>query len=145
MNPMMQNMPMNMMTLQNQQQLNYNPYFNRSYQTNNGINWVQGIEGAKAYQLSPNSNTVLLDSDNDGVFYIKVSDNVGMCNLRIFKYVEVTNEQTTPESSINMEDYVRKDELQELLASFTNKKTGGKSNGKQLISTTESTKSVITE
>ena len=56
-----------------------NPYMmNRQYQPqqNNGIIWVQGVEGAKAYHLIPNSNTTLLDSDNDGLFYIKTSDSV---------------------------------------------------------------------
>ena len=60
-NPMMPNM--------------VNPYMNQRnpqyyQQPNNGINWVQGIEGGKAYQLPPNSNAVLMDSENDGIFYI---------------------------------------------------------------------------
>ena len=103
---------------------NYNPYLpyynfqNAPMQTqNNGINWVQGIEGAKAWQLPPNSNVVLLDSENDGRFYIKVSDNVGMCTLRVFSFVEITN--TEPEKqSVDMSEYVKKSELQELLESM---------------------------
>ena len=51
-----------------------NPYTNN--QTN--ITWVQGIETAKAYQLPSNSSALLMDNENDGVFYIKVSDNIGM-------------------------------------------------------------------
>lgn len=66
-----------------------NPY-QYSYNQHNGIQWVQGVEGAKAFQLQPNSNAILMDSENDGIFYIKVSDNVGMCTLRTFKYTEVT-------------------------------------------------------
>lgn len=57
----------------------------------NQITWVQGIEGAKAYQLQPGTNTVLMDSENDGIFYIKSCDNIGMCNLRTFKFTEVSN------------------------------------------------------
>lgn len=79
----------------------YNPYnFN-----NNGIIWVNGIEGAKAYQLMPGANAVLLDSENEGMFYIKVADNVGMCTVRSFKYEEVT--QTNEPKA----DYVSKDEF----------------------------------
>lgn len=83
----------------------------------NGIIWVQGIEGAKAYQLSPNSNAMLLDSESDGRFYIKTSDNIGMCNLRIFEYREITN---TPkaETNIDMSQYVTRDELSEILNSL---------------------------
>ena len=79
----------------------------------NGINWVQGIEGAKAFQLSPNSHTILMDSENDGIFYIKVSDNVGMCNLRTFKYEEITN---TPSPA--HDEYVKKSELEALVTSI---------------------------
>ena len=82
---------------------------------NNGINWVQGIEGAKAYQLMPNSNAVLMDSENDGVFYIKISDNVGICNLRTFKYEEITDFGV---KNLESNDYVKKSELQELVTAI---------------------------
>ena len=106
-------------------QFGANPYLNQyntypqkfQYPVNNGINWVQGIEGAKAWQLQPNSNVVLLDSENDGRFYIKVSDNVGMCSLRIFDYNEITD-TPTQQSDIDLSEYVKKSELQTLLASM---------------------------
>ena len=98
-----------------------NPYMtpqpNPYYQKNNGINWVQGIEGAKAYQLPPSSNAILLDSENDGKFYIKVSDNVGMCNLRTFRYREVTT-PTNTQNDVDLSQYVKKSELQELIQSM---------------------------
>lgn len=110
---------------------------------NNGIIWVQGIEGAKAYQLMPNSNAILMDSDNDGVFYIKVSDSVGMCNLRVFNYSEVTT-QTTASSNIDMSKYVTREELQDII-----KQLGGIKDGKSTISTNapavSGTKPLITE
>lgn len=97
-----------------------NPYMqqrvNPFYQPNNGITWVQGIEGAKAWQLSPNSNVILMDSENDGRFYIKVSDNVGMCTLRIFDYKEVTGQQE--QSHIDLSEYVKKSELESLINSM---------------------------
>jgi hypothetical protein len=120
----------------------YNPYApnrsvmppNTAYNAiNNGIIWVQGIEGAKAYQIAPNSNVMLMDSENDGRFYIKVSDNVGMCNLRTFSYVETTGQEPFSrghENDIDMSQYVTKDELQEALKNLK----GGKSNGKQFVS-----------
>lgn len=83
----------------------------------NGIIWVQGIEGAKAYQIAPNSNAMLLDSETEGRFYIKTSDNIGMCNLRVFEYSEITN---TPkaETSVDLSQYVTKNELSEILKSM---------------------------
>ena len=78
------------------------------------ITWVQGIEGAKAYQIMPNSAALFLDSENDGIMYIKTSDNIGMSSIRRFKYTELLEE---PEATkgINASEYVRKDELEALI------------------------------
>lgn len=109
------------------------PNVYKPYQPQNGITWVQGIEGAKAYQLMPNSNTLLMDSENDGVFYIKVSDQVGMCNLRTFKYEETT-QQPGSQPAVDLSNYITRDELNNIL----NKRLdGGNHNGKQPISTTK--------
>lgn len=97
---------------------------------NNGITWVQGIEGAKAYQMTPNSNAVLMDNDNEGIFYIKVSDNVGMCTLRVFSYNEITN--TQPTNNTDMSAYVTHDELKTAVEEIL----GGMKNGKQSVSAT---------
>ena len=65
----------------NNQQYNrnmYNPYFNSSpvgvSTSTNNIIQVQGIEGAKAYQLNPSSMAILLDSEAEGKMYIKQED-----------------------------------------------------------------------
>jgi hypothetical protein len=97
------------------------PYYpqNPANASNNGINWVQGIEGAKAWFMSPNSNVILMDSENDGIFYIKVSDNVGMCNLRTFRYTEITGQVVQkPEPQIDLSEYVKKSELESLINSM---------------------------
>ena len=102
---------------QNTMNAPYLPQRNTYYpMNNNGITWVQGIEGAKAYQLLPNSNVLLMDSENDGRFYIKVSDNVGMSSLRVFQYTEIDqNAVKAQPSGIDLTEYVRKDELQSLI------------------------------
>ena len=76
------------------------------------------MEGAKAYQMTPNSIVQLMDSENDGVFYIKVSDNIGMSSLRVFHYTEVeaTSKESVP--AMDLSEYVRKDELKELISSM---------------------------
>ena len=113
-----------------------NPYLQQPVQSNNGINWVQGIEGAKAWQMQPSSNTMLLDSENDGIFYIKTSDNVGMCNLRTFKYEEITN-QPKQSDNIDMSEYVKKSELETLIANIL----GGAKNEQSVQTTQSDTKS----
>ena len=108
----------NSMTMQQPRQ----PYFNTpsigvSTPTNNII-WVQGIEGAKAWQLSPNSMAILLDSETDGKMYIKVSDNIGMSSLRIFNYTEefpVSSSKVIINQDLDLSQYVKKDELASLI------------------------------
>lgn len=54
----------------------------------NGILWVQGEEGAKAYMVAPNTTVLLMDSDGSS-FYLKSADASGMPQpLRIFDYKE---------------------------------------------------------
>jgi hypothetical protein len=98
-----------------------NPYYNvnpvsaTSAATNN-IVWVQGIEGAKAWQLSPGSMVILLDSETEGKMYIKVSDNIGMCSLRIFNYVEeLPSTNNVTNDNLDLSQYVKKDELASLI------------------------------
>ena len=97
-----------------------NPYMTQPYYANrnnplvqnqnNRIVWVNGIEGAKAYQIEPNSNILLLDSDVEGRMYIKTCDNIGMCNLRIFSYQEL--QPNTQSQQIDTTNFVTKDEMQ---------------------------------
>ena len=85
----------------------------------------------------PNSNSILLDSENDGIFYIKTSDNVGMCNLRVFKYEEINNTPT------DTSQFVTRQELAEIIENLK----GGKLD-EQTVSTTKrnnTKKSLITE
>lgn len=64
--------------------------------TSNGILWVQGEEGAKAYMVAAGSSAMLMDSDAN-VFYIKSADESGVPRpLRIFDYAERTAAQRTP-------------------------------------------------
>ena len=83
----------------------------------------------------PNSNTVLLDSENEGIFYIKTSDAVGMCNLRVFKYEEINNQPDTSQ-------FVTRQELMEILESLKGDKVD-----EQPISTVKQnkSKSIITK
>lgn len=79
----------------------------------NTINWVQGIEGAKAYNLMPKENVVLMDSEVNDKFYIKICDDIGRCTLRVFRYTEEVEEKPVPTADLS--EYVKKSELQALL------------------------------
>lgn len=70
-----------------QQNANYN---NQSFQSQTNITFVNGIEGAKAFQLRHNSNVLLMDSDNSK-FYVKSTDNLGIANISSYSFVEDKN------------------------------------------------------
>ena len=101
----------------NTQRNSFPSYFNPvSNNATNNIIWVQGIEGAKAWQLAPSSMAILLDSEAEGKMYIKVSDNVGMSKLRIFNYVEEIPSTNVPiNNDLDLSQYVKKDELSNLI------------------------------
>lgn len=86
----------------------YNSYFPTGYQpvyynqpagyqpaqqpASNGIQWVQGENGAKSYIVPQGQSALLMDSESSR-FYIKSVDNTGMpLPLRIFEYNEVKQE-----------------------------------------------------
>lgn len=112
------------------------PYFNPTTGASapiNNIVWVQGIDGAKSWPLSPNSTVLLLDNEVEGKMYIKISDNIGMSTLRVFNYTEETETPSSANVTINQDvdfsNLVKKDELNELIKEYLEK-------NEQFISTT---------
>lgn len=120
------------------QQRSIAPYFSSpTTAPTNNIIWVQGIEGAKAWQLTPGSRVILLDSEIEGKMYIKVTDDIGMASLRIFNYVEEIAQPAqanVTNNSLDLSQYVKKDELSMLIKELIT--------NEQLISTTEQSESV---
>ena len=94
-------------------------------QTQNLIR-VNGIEGAKAYQMSANSIVSLFDA-NDDIMYIKSTDGAGFPSIRTFSFTEV-KEQNEP---IQKVDYISREEFEEFKKELMN-------NGKQSISRSKS-------
>lgn len=70
---------------------NYNLYGYNPYRTN-VYAFVNGIEGARAYQMMPNQTVLLMDSDSP-LCFMKTSDNMGKANLRCFKLLEVSEQE----------------------------------------------------
>ena len=66
----------------------------QQYQNTN-IVFVSGLEGARAYQLPPNSNVLLMDSENQR-FYVKSTDNLGVPKLSgyVFSNEDIQTQQT---------------------------------------------------
>lgn len=92
---------------------NYNQYQQQNETPTNNLLWVQGIEGAKALMLPPNSKVICLDSEIENRAYIKIADELGATKLRKFELIEILEDAGT--MSKDLSDYVRKDELKELI------------------------------
>ena len=108
----------------------YNPQMNNQQifpqeQTQNLIR-VNGIEGAKTYQMSANSTVALFDSNED-IMYIKTTDGAGFPSIRTFSFVEV-KEENRPAQQV---DYISRKEFEEFKKELMN-------NGKQSISRSKS-------
>ena len=85
---------------------------------------VTGIDGAKAYQMPPNSVVPLFDSDND-IMYIKSTDGAGFPTIKAFTFAPYEYTQAPSRS-----EFVTRAEFEEL--------KGMIENGKQFIRRDES-------
>lgn len=105
-----------------QQAMQYQQPMQAAQPTQNGIQWVQGETGAKAFVIGAGQSVLLMDSESN-VFYIKSTDNSGMpLPLRIFDYTERTaqNAPTAPVTAqIDTSLFVTRAELEERLAALT--------------------------
>lgn len=82
-------------------------------QPSNGFTWVQGEEGAKAFNVPANTTALLMDSDCS-CFYLKTADASGMpLPLRIFDYKERTINKASSQTS---GEYVAREEFEALVA-----------------------------
>lgn len=91
------------------------PYALNQNSAGNGVIWVQGEAGAKAYLIVPGSTVMLMDSEAMR-FYLKSADASGVPSLRIFEYNEITNGSPPVPQPSNTEQYVTRTEYDKLLS-----------------------------
>lgn len=97
-------------TMQNMQ----NQIMNQPPQVNN-ILQVMGPESARAFKIGPDSQVILMDS-NEPIFYIKVSDSSGYSKTKAFKFEEIsfdTLEKQNNNSQKSNENYITKEDFDE--------------------------------
>ena len=108
---------------------NYNqfqPQLNQPQVNTQNLIRVNGIDGAKAYQMPANSTVALFDNNED-IMYIKTTDGAGFPAIRTFAFNEVVA-NTNPIQDTG--DYVTRDEFNKLKEELLN--------GKQSISRSKS-------
>lgn len=108
-----------------------NPYMNNynapQNQMVNNLIRVTGMDGAKAYQMQPNSTVALFDSSED-IMYIKSTDGAGFPTIRTFGFAPIEQ----PANPGN--DFISRAEFEQFKQEVLD-------NGKQLISESKSVKS----
>ena len=91
---------------------NFNPYQNPISQNNNFSTQMQqnnlirvtGIDGAKAYQMSPNSSVALFDSDSD-IMYVKTTDGAGFPTIRTFRFEPIEDVPKVQDAYITRDEF----------------------------------------
>ena len=91
-----------------------NPYMDRlaqmqpPTQPRDGLIRVTGIDGARAYQMPPNSAVALFDGGQD-VFYVKTTDGAGFPTIRAYSFQPMEQAQ-----AMGASDYVTRAEFEQL-------------------------------
>ena len=88
--------------------------------------FVNGIEGAKAFQMPSNQTMLLMDSDKPIVF-MKTTDNMGKANLRYFNLTEIDEfeaakqyqPQPAPEYALKSDINALNEKIDKLLSAMT--------------------------
>lgn len=86
-------------------------------QSINQVQYVNGMESAKAYSLRPNESAILMDSNNP-IFYHVQADASGYRTIKEYQFQEVHEDR--PEDI-----YLTKKEFQEWISSIQNRKQNG--------------------
>lgn len=94
-------------------------------QQQNGMIWVQGEAGAKAYPVQPGATLWMMDSEGE-YFYVKSADASGIPQpLRKFSFKEI---QIGEEAKIDSDKYVTREEFDRKISELMNRRNYNKNN-----------------
>ena len=86
-------------------------------QTINPVQYVNGVESAKAYNLRPNESAILMDNNNP-IFYHVQADASGYRTIKAYQFQEVHEDK--PEDI-----YLTKKEFRDWISQIQNRKQNG--------------------
>ena len=97
----------------------------RQNQPQNGLNWVQGEAGAKAFPVAPNTTVDLWDSEAQ-VIYLKSADASGMPSMKVLDYTIRDNPTQSnvfqKQPQIDLSGYVTKEEFEKRMSEVIRQK-----------------------
>ena len=79
--------------------------------------FVNGIEGAKSFQMQPNQTILLMDSESPTVF-MKTSNNLGQSSLKYYRLTEISEQELRGNNQPNVtpnKEYVLKSDFDSLV------------------------------
>lgn len=92
-------------------------------QMSNDMIWVQGLAGAKAYLVAPNTTVTLWDSESETI-YLKSCDSNGMPSMKILdikERIETPSKSPSNEVGQPTKDFALADDLKGIHKEFTHK------------------------
>ena len=92
-------------------------------QMSNDMIWVQGLAGAKAYLVAPNTTVTLWDSESETI-YLKSCDSNGMPSMRILdikERIETSSKMPSNEVENPNKEFALADDLKGIHKEFTHK------------------------
>lgn len=76
------------------------------------FDFVNGVEGAKSYQVMPAQTAILMDTENSAC-YIKTSNGIGQASIKYFKVTECQESDLRHQQPTV--DFATKDDLKSIL------------------------------
>lgn len=90
-------------------------------QNTGNFTYVIGIEGAKAFPVSPGQEAFLMDSQ-EPIAYIKSADLNGRPSLKIYDLVErIDSDKHEEQPKIDMSEYIKKSEIESFVSEAVDK------------------------
>lgn len=121
--------------------------YNAPYQQYQQLTRVNGLEGAKAYQVMPGCTMALFDANED-LFYVKTADSAGFPSVRTFRFEEIQPQAPENKDFVSrkeMEEYVKQLIQNTTANTETKSSANGRSNKGESRSTLQSTLSEQSE
>ena len=93
------------------------PYPNQSPQMMapqaNTYAFVNGVEGAKSFQVAPNQSVMLMDSEQP-IAYKKTANGMGQASIQYFRLTEISEEEARGRKAQPASEYVLKTDFDAL-------------------------------
>ena len=90
------------------------PYPSQMAPQTNTYAFVNGVEGAKSFQVAPNQSVMLMDSEQP-IAYKKTANGMGQASIQYFRLTEISEEEARGKKPEPPVEYVLKSDFDDLV------------------------------